>query len=390
MMRANGVVKACLVILCLLYPLSNSFAEGLRVGSLGIYPFISGSIGHTDNLFLTETDEESDTFFVLSPGIRLILPRERYAFNFDYTLDHYTYNDRDNADRTIHNATAVLDLNPWRRLDIEIKDAFTRGEELPNFREGRTSKYIWNSPSIDAAYDITSRLALGAGYAYATKTYDRSVDQIDDYDDNALSGRLFFRILPKTSLVLVYQYLDREYDQRGVDDNESNLLEGGVTWEFGDKSTGTVRAGYMSTDYDRLSRTDETFTYYINVIHQLRPKTTLTVEGVRAILDTSRSDENLLFSNDYVSTQIAGILAHRYRKFTGKLRVAYINDDYLHADVGTRKRKDDLLRVEVGLDHALRKWLKLGGSYRYTNLNSNFEAEEYTENAFLFYLSLIL
>jgi hypothetical protein len=147
----------------------------------------------------------------------------------------------------------------------------------------------------------------------------------------------------------------------------------------------------METDYDRRNRTDEILSYYVGLTHQVRPKTTVTLDGVREILDTSRADDNIGFSNSYASTQIGGTLSHRYRKFTGKLRVAYIRDDYLHDDlVSGRKRKDDLLINEFSLDHAIRKWLKWGGIYRYSRLNSNFNSQDYTENSFLLYLSLIL
>ncbi|MBW2122660.1 MAG: outer membrane beta-barrel protein, partial [Deltaproteobacteria bacterium] len=127
------------------------------------------------------------------------------------------------------------------------------------------------------------------------------------------------------------------------------------------------------------------------ITHRLRPKTTLSVEGVRRILDTSRADRNLAFGSGYVSTQIRATLSHRYRKLTGRLKVGYIHDEYLHDDSGLgKKRKDDLYTGELSVDHALRRWLRLGGAYRYTRLNSNFPAEEYGENTIMIYVSLIL
>jgi len=391
MARGRGIPLTCLVVLCFLFSFSHGYAGNLHVGALRIHPYASVGVGYTDNVYLTHTAEVSDTYYLVSPGIELVLPVKKHSFSLNYTADHYTYRERDNADRTIHNATGIADLNPWRRLNIQIRDAFTRGEDLPDFEGGRSSPFIWNSPSIDASYDITSRLAVGAGYQHGTKRYDRSIDQIDDYEENGVSGRFYFRILPKTSLVMVYHYEARDYDERPTQDNDSHRLEGGVTWEITPKSTGTVRVGYMQTDYHRLDRTDGAFSYLVNLIYQLRPKTTVSLEGVREILDTSLADRNLLFGNDYVTTQIAATLSHRYRKFTGRLRAGYIHDDYLHDDLGSgKKRKDNLFRGEFGINYAPRKWLNLGGSYRYTRLNSNFEIEEYTENVFLFFLSVIL
>lgn len=391
MVRTNGLFTVGLLIFCLCVPSSSGLAENLHIGHLAIHPYVSASVGYTDNVYLTATREESDTYYLVSPGVGLILPFNRHSFNFDYTLDTYIYSDQEDADRTIHNATATLDLNPYKSLNIQIKDEFTDGEDLPDFEGDRTSPFVWNSPSIDAVYDFNRRLAVGAGYQHVTKQYDRTIDRIDDYDENGLSGRVYYKVLPKTSLVVVYQHRIRDYDKRRLDDNDSHRLEGGVTWEVGPKSSGTARVGYMRSDYDELNRTDEVFSYFVNLTHQLRPKTTVSLEGVREILDTSRADDNLAFSNDYVSTQIAGTLAHRYRKFTGRLKLGYIWDDYLHDDIAAgRKREDKLLIGEFGLDLALRKWFKLGGSYQYSDLDSNFDAEEYKENSFLFYLSIVL
>ena len=391
MARTKGILSACGMVLWLLVPSSNGTAGDIGVGSLSVHPYVSASVGYTDNVYLTKTRETSDTFYLISPGVKLILPIERHTVSLDYTVDSYIYREQDEADRTIHNVTGVLDLNPRKSLNVQIKDMFTRSEDPPDFKGGRTSPFIWNSPSIDASYDVSSRLGLGAGYRYETKQYDRSVDRIDDYDDNAVSGRLYYRIFPKISFVTFYQYENRGYDKRRREDNDSHRVEGGVTWRIGPKSTGTARVGYMRTDYDRLNRTDEDLSYFVNLTQQLRPKTTLSIEGVRQILDTSRADRNLVFSNDYVSTQIAGTLSHRYRKLTGRVRVGYIQDDYLHDDIAAgRKRKDDLFRAEFGVDHALRKWFTLSGSYRYSCLNSNFKTEEYEENTFLIYCSLVL
>ena len=391
MVKMKGILLAWGAIFCFFVPSSRGIAGNIHVGSLGIHPYVSVSAGYTDNVFLTQTAETSDTFYLISPGIKLILPIKRQTFNLDYTVDHYIYRERDEADRTVHNATGTLDLNPWESLNIQISDKFTRSEDAPDFEGDRTSPFIWNSSGVDAEYDISSRLALGGGYEYRIKRYDRSIDRIDDYNEDGLSGRLYIRILPKTSLMMLYQYQARDYEERGIENNHSNRLEGGVTWKIGANSMGTVRVGYMQTDYHRIDQTDDTLSYFISLTHQFGPKTTLSLEGVREILDSTRADDNLAFSNSYVSTQIAATLSHCYRKLTGRLRVGYIGDTYLHDDIGAgTKRRDSLLRTEFGIDYALQRWLNLGGSYRYSRLNSNFRTEEYEESIFLVHLSLVL
>ncbi len=391
MASKNGILPAGLLIFSLCVSSSDAIAANLRIGSFGIHPYVSFSAGHTDNVFLTGTNEESDTFYVISPGVKVVLPMERHTFDLDYTVDSYFYTDQDDANRTVHNATGKIDLNPSGNLNVQLKDIFIRSEDLPDFEGDRTSPFIWNRPSIDATYDFGSRLAVGLGYRHGMKTYDRSVDQIDDYDENGLSGRVYYKVLPKTSLLVTYQYQARDYEERRSEDNDSHRIEGGVTWEFGPKSLGTAQVGYMRTDYDEFNRTDDVFSYAVNLTHQIRPKTIVTLEGVREILDTSNADDNLAFSTSYVSTQIAGTLSHRYGKFTGRLKGGYIWDEYLHDDiVAGKRRKDNLVTAEFGLDYEPLRWLKVGGNYRYSRLDSNFDTEEYTENSFLVYVSLIL
>jgi len=391
MTTVKGKLAGCLLIAWFFLSHSQGMAGNIHLGPLRIYPYVSASAGHTDNVYLTQRNTKSDTFYLLSPGVKLILPLERHTINVDYTVDRYVYKEQDEANRTVHNATGKLDLNPTTRLNIQVKDTFIRSEDPPDLKGDRTSPFVWNKAAVDGVYDITSRVAVGMGYEHGTKGYDRTVDRIDDYDDDSLSGRVFFKIFPKMSVVAFYQYRDRDYDRRQALDSESHRVEGGVAWKIGPKSTGTARVGYMETDYDRLNRTDNTLSYFVDFTHELRPKTTLLVEGGREILDTSRADDNLGFSNAYVSSQIAAEVSHRYRKFTGRVRGAYIQDDYLYDDRGLgKKRRDDLMRAEFGIDHAIRKWLSWGGTYRYSRLDSNVKTEEYEENAFLIHVFLIL
>ncbi|NIQ37969.1 MAG: outer membrane beta-barrel protein [Proteobacteria bacterium] len=391
MSEENGLLAAGLLALLILLPSSSCLAANIHVGSLDIHPYVTVSAGHTDNVFLTRTNEESDTFYLISPGIKVFLPIQRHSFNLDYTVDSYIYKERDEADRTIHNVTGTADLNPSTKLNLQLRNTFSRSADIPDFMNDRTSPFIWNRSSFEGAYDVTSRLAFGVDYQHGTKRYDRTEDRIDDYDENGVSGRVYYKVLPKTSLLIFYQYSVKDYEKRRPEDNDAHRVEGGVTWKIGLKSLGTARVGYMRTDYDDINRTDEALSYFVNLTHELRPKTILALEGLREILDTSNADDNLAFSNSYVSTQIAGTVSHGYRKFTGRLKAGYIWDEYLHDDLAVgRERRDNLFSAEVGIDYALRKWFNLGGSYRFSRLDSNNDPEEYEENTYLFYLSLIL
>jgi len=118
---------------------------------------------------------------------------------------------------------------------------------------------------------------------------------------------------------------------------------------------------------------------------------TLTLRGVHDIFDTSLADNNLTFSTSYTSSQIIAGLQHTYRKFTTNIEGDYIYDRYLYDDLRVgEKRRDNLWRGSVGVNYQMQRWVKLGIKYRYSNLNSNFDAEDYTENLISFFVGLSL
>ncbi len=112
---------------------------------------------------------------------------------------------------------------------------------------------------------------------------------------------------------------------------------------------------------------------------------------MRNVFDTSNADDNIQYSSSYLSNQVTVGLQHTYRKFTSSIGGDYIYDRYLHDDLNVgRKRKDSIWRGSAGIDYQMQRWIKLGVKYRYTNLNSNFNTEDYAENLVAFFVGLSL
>ncbi len=147
----------------------------------------------------------------------------------------------------------------------------------------------------------------------------------------------------------------------------------------------------MQTRYHVIDRADDAVYASANISHELTSHITISLTGIRSIFDTSNADDNIEFSTSYVSSQVTARLQHTYRKFTTSIGGDYIFDRYLHDDLGGGgKREDQVWRGSAGIDYQMQRWIKLGVNYRYTNLNSNFDTEDYGENLVAFFVGLSL
>ncbi len=367
---------------------------GVRLGPLDITPYFNTSGTFTDNVFLTESDKKSDFYYSFLPGAKVRLkPIGRHNFYLDYDADISQFNKFTGADSVVQSLDAGLDLDLPRELMIRLGDKLTYGADLPDFEGDETAQYIDNLARIEASYGFFDRFQVGLRYNHEVKDYERGRDEIDNFDTNAVGGFFHFRVLRRTAALLEYVYSVTEYtkDRARVENNYSNRINSGITWDITAKTRGTVKGGYVQTRYHVIDREDDAIFASANISHELTSHITLSLTGIRSIFDTSNADDNIEFSTSYVSNQVTAGLQHTYRKFTTRIGGDYIFDRYLHDELmAGKKRKDYVWRGSAGIDYQMQRWIKLGVNYRYTNLNSNFDSEDYGENLVAFFVGLSL
>jgi hypothetical protein len=360
---------------------------------LRITPFVTTSGTYTDNVFLTKRKKKSDFYFSVLPGVKLRLrPIGRHNFYLDYNADISEFSSYSGADYVVQYLDAGLDLNLPRGFGVKLGDRITYGADLPDFEGDKSSQYLSNLARIEVSSTFFDRFGLGLRYSHTLKDYERSRDEIDNFNTNTVGGFFRFRILRGTSMLAEYVYSNTDYqkdNRAGVENNYSNRINAGITWDITAKTRGTVRAGYLNKRYYRVDREDDVIYASADISHELTNHIVLSITGVHDIFDTSNADNNIQYSSSYRSNQVTAKLQHTYRKFTSSIGGDFIYDRYLYDDLGVgRKRKDYVWRGLVGVDYQMQKWIKLGIKYRYTDLNSNYDAEDYGENVVSFFVSL--
>ena len=77
-------------------------AVGMRAGSFKLLPSLDVEVEHNDNVFATETGEESDLISRLRPEIALKSDWNNHALNFNAKGELVRYNDNDDDDVENH------------------------------------------------------------------------------------------------------------------------------------------------------------------------------------------------------------------------------------------------------------------------------------------------
>ena len=124
-------------------------AAGLSAGKININPMISGSLRMDNNFYRAENIEREVYTYLLQPGIEIDYEEAKTFVSLEYTLDAYTYSDRD-----------VLRSN-WQSVDTE--------------------DFIGHTAELKAGTKLLDRLTLGLEESYLKS---RDPDNSDKFNNS--------------------------------------------------------------------------------------------------------------------------------------------------------------------------------------------------------------
>ena len=383
------------------------------------HPFLSVQERYEDNIFNTPDNEKSDYITTISPGIWLALPGtkkpqldiststftpggvvqsrfrpetfRRYQTYLLYSAGLEKYADFSEQDITTHKLEGLFEYNFRGGLSIDLFDQFYRAR-LPQATLISTEldKYKTNLFDVTLSFDVTEKLGLRADYSNYNVNYDAVRNNAFDRTDNSLSGYIFFKFRPKTSVFVEYEFIDINYDRNILSDSAEQRFFGGIRWGITGKSAGSVKAGYGIREFDDPTiANDSEFVFEVQADHQFTPKTSLSLFASR------RNTESTTTTTDYAVAHNVGIgyaqkLTYR---ITGRLNLAYWHYEYIGALTyggETKERTDNEFRAAPSLEYRFRDWLWFGVEYIYTKRDSNFPGLDYTNHAGMIRVTLAL
>ncbi|MCL4477415.1 MAG: outer membrane beta-barrel protein [Nitrospirae bacterium] len=370
-----------LVFLCVLAFHSESHA--IRLGALEINPFLALTERYTDNVFNTSSDLKSDFSTVITPGVQIIFPRvkKKYHLELIYQADLERFNTFKSENANNHKAVGKFEVKFPGGLELAVSDEFIRNHDPRGINIGQELDFFrTNLASASAAYNLSDRFKVRLDYSNYLVDYEAGRNDFRNRTDNTLAGYVYYRLTPKTSAFVEYEYLVIDFKTSEEFDSKEHHLYGGITWDVTGKTKGTVKGGYEVKKFqDPSIERFKGFIMELIVDHNFTPRHSIKIKGIR------RTNETNVFGTSFFITTGASI--EYFQKFTGKITgtadISYGRDSY-HGDF---PRRDNTWQTGIGLIYQLKKWLRTEAKYSYTKRDSSEHDFNYRNNTY--YLKVV-
>jgi polysaccharide biosynthesis protein VpsM len=375
-----------------------------------IHPFLAVTGYYTDNVFYSRNSKKSDFVTILSPGIWLTVPHvyekllnietsnltpggfrlreyepetfRRYQTYLFYNADLEFFSRHSSENTVNHKLEGLLQYNLRGGLSLALLDQFIvshddRGTGIST----RLDKYKTNAAHLTATYEPFERFRFRVDYTNFLVDYNASRNDFRDRIDNGIAVYAFYKLKPKTSVFVEYDYVNIDYDKRvsWLDSREHHYF-GGLQWDITAKSKGSVKAGYGVKDFvDRDLRDGNYFTMEAKIDYKFTAKTSLILTAAR------ETNETNIAGTGYILTNRIGLeyLQKLTGKITGDIRLSYEEDDYrgnFFIDGEKKHLRDRYYSGAFAIQYKFREWLETDVGYLYTRRNSNVSDFDYISN----------
>jgi hypothetical protein len=386
-MWKGAVVVFGLVLLALVGTAVPAAAQGIQLGPFRLLPSLELSLEYDDNILLTPDNEIDDFIWHILPGIAVELPSRRYAIRLGYQADILRYMDNTELDTVHHQALADARVDFVFGLSLRLSDRFLITDDFAGFPVPELTQRVerWeNTLDVGGEYRLSERFALDASYRWFTVDYqdDPEFDQFDR-DDHTVAGTLFYRFLPKTSLLGEVQYNMVRYDIPAVAadrDSDAWRFLIGAKGDITAKTTVLAKVGWEWRDYENPGRDDwDGLVAEGSIIWKYREPSEVRLFGGRANVESLEETRNYYISN-YAGIEVRHFLSERLI-----LRVrglGGVNDYPGELTVGavSAERSDTFIEAGASLRYQMRRWLAFELGYEFLYRDSNFDINDYRDN----------
>lgn len=380
---------------------------GARTGYF--HPFLSLSGFATSNLFRTASNEQSERYAVIVPGLWLALParnqrypeittlntvpgglglsrftaeRERRIQGYaQYQANIIKYDRYPEEDRIDHRAQGMLKFSSRGGLSLELADLYERNSDPygTGGREERTlDTFDANLFSAILVSRLSPKVLLRADYGRYQLKYKDASNNYRNRDDNSYAGYFFFQTTPRIALFLQGEQIVIDYDEDGNDDTRHNNIYLGVQIQTSAKTRGHFKAGYGMQDYGSKEFGD--FLAEAQLDYFFTPKTSISLLGTRRTLETDQIGARSILSQRLE-------IGYRQRltaRWVGDAGLFFTRNDYAGTvSIGNRIARNyyhDEYGGRVTLTFMPLNWMSLSFGDEYRERDSNFDTEDYRSN----------
>jgi hypothetical protein len=334
---------------------------------------------------ITRTAEaSSDTATFFSPQLQFLSKIGQHRYAFDYQGDFAVYNDNSQYNYTDHavNLSGVFEHS--NRINSEFTISYLYQAEEPGSNNAQTQLdnefNELNRKSARAKLFYGTAASIGQfvlGLDHGQQRYTNNQQSFRDVDQNKATGTFFYRMAPKTRLLLEASVAKNDYvavTQFAAPNSDDNTYLAGVEWEATAITSGTFKVGYQKKDFADARFNDiDGLSYFLDMAWQPNTYTTITIGAKRTTSESAEQD-----IGGFVITGYSLGLQHAFSERT-QLKANYIQDtsDF----TSTQERTDRRKNITLGITHSSRTWLDVSLNYRHIARGSNDDIFAFSSDA---------
>lgn len=370
--------------------------RGLRLGGFLLFPSVTVGMLATDNIFASNTGEESDIALTISPQAELRSQWSRHQLNAAIGVNIAQFNDFDTENYEDFFA------NVGGRLDITRSSQVISGL---NYNQGHESRGTADA-NVNINQDVTTLESFGGYLGYIhnfNRVTVRAIGSIGstDFDDDTgqdaagnpvtinnddrdrvrteLLLRGDYAVSPGLAVFVAGRYADIDFDS-AVDDNGVNRdysqieLQLGASTEITSLITGEAFIGFTDASFDDPGLEDASaFSFGAAGNWNVTRLTSIGLQARRDIVPTST-----IGSSSNLNTTFALTADHELRRNV----ILNAGVDLTIDEFESTNDVDTTVSPSVGFTYLLNRNLSVQGAYRHTNRSSDINTREYSANIF--------
>lgn len=358
---------------------------------LYLYPTLFTGYGHNNNLLTNETGIVGSNFYNLAPQLigEMRNKGDRYTavvslnatrYNSS-SADNYTNSDFSLAGDNYFSARMRLG---WRLGYVNSADPRGSNNRLVSAEPDKWHNKTTAGTFIYGANEAQGRIEFDLGTQ--SKVYDnnRVNTAVSDFNVESYAGRFFYRLGTRSLAVAEMRNARNLYvNPLSSSSSVERRYYGGLTWDATALTTGIIKLGRMTKDFDNITRRSYSGDSWEAAV-RWAPKTYSIVE-----LQTSKATGESTGVGDYsllTGTDLSW--NHEWSKsLRSRVGVGQLVTDFVGLGID---RKDTARNYALTVDYQVLRWLQMGVDFTVTDSSSNEPGQSFKRNITMFTLNASL
>jgi hypothetical protein len=347
----------------------------------GFVPKVAVYLVHDNNIFRT-AEKLSDTVATIAPTFAYKSLYGKQEVSAEYKGKYGFYSDNSNLNYLDHSISIKAMLKHSYKISSEFSASLEDKIEQAGTNNALNSQLVeFNQRS---SVGLAGRVFYGnkqstgqvvLGYGQETRRYDDNSQQFREYDKDKVTGTFFYRVAPKTRVLLTASTATYEYNNnQGFDQSSvNNNYLAGLEWSATAIISGVFKVGYQEVDYDDGLLSDLSgLSYILDMLWKPNSYSQVKISA------SSEARESAVQSvGGFLSDEVRIGLKHEFTRRT-KFAIDY---QYIEYDFdNSENRQDKLQGLSANLTYQAIQWLQLSLGAKTTKRESSSLIYEFDVN----------